>query len=138
MKTKVKKFLAAALVAIVLLSSAPLSGVADFDWSSLFATKAAAKESTEGYYTYSVSGGNAIITKCHFSVYGNIKIPSTLGGYPVTCIGDSAFYECHVNSIIIPDSITNIGDSTFCHCHSLTSITIGGGVKNIGNSVFLL
>lgn len=136
MKTKVKKFLAAVLVAIVLLSSAPLSGVADFDWGSLFATKAAAEGSTEGYYTYSVSDGNAIITKFDSSVYGDIKIPSTLGGYPVTGIGERAFYECDgLKSVTIPDSITDIGTHAFYYS-GLTSLTMGNNVKNIGSYAF--
>ncbi len=49
---------------------------------------------TEGIYTYSVSNGNVTITKCNISANGAIEIPSTLGGYPVTSIGSSAFYIC--------------------------------------------
>ncbi len=49
---------------------------------------------TEGIYTYTVSESKATITDCDNSASGDITIPSTLGGYPVTYIGDSAFNWC--------------------------------------------
>ena len=42
---------------------------------------------SEGYYTYTVSGGKATITDVSTSISGDITIPSTLGGYPITTIG---------------------------------------------------
>ena len=48
---------------------------------------------TDGYYTYSVSNGKATITKCKTYISGDITIPSTLGGCPVTSIGYKAFYN---------------------------------------------
>ena len=60
----------------------------------------------EGYYTYTVSGGEATITGCDITT-GAITIPSTLNGYPVTVIGDFAFDECtDLTSVIIGDSVT--------------------------------
>ena len=53
-----------------------------------------ARAETEGYYTYTVSNGEATITDCNTAISGDIAIPSTLGGYPVTSIGDFAFDEC--------------------------------------------
>ena len=47
-----------------------------------------------GYYTYSVSNGEATITDCDTSISGNITIPSELGIYPVTSIGNYAFSGC--------------------------------------------
>ena len=46
---------------------------------------------TSGNYTYTVSNGEATITDVKTTVSGRITIPSTLGGYPVTTIGQSAF-----------------------------------------------
>ncbi len=73
-----------------------------------------ANAETEGYYTYEVSNGEATITDVDTSISGAITIPSTLGGYPVTSIGDYAFW----------------------HCTGLTSVTIGSGVTSIGSSAF--
>ena len=84
---------------------------------------------TNGIYTYTVSNGKVTITDCSTSVSGNIVIPETLGGYPVTSIGDEAFYDCiSLTSITIPNSVTSIGDGAFLCCGSLTSVTIGNAL----------
>ena len=70
----------------------------------------AAVAATDGIYTYEVSDGEATITGCDNLVIGSITIPSTLGGYPVTSIGDWAFSDCSkLTSITISNGVTNIG-----------------------------
>ena len=92
---------------------------------------------TDGYYTYSVSNEKATITKCTTSISGDITIPSTLGGCPVTSIGSYAFRDCtSLTSITIPISITTIGWYAFSDCTSLTSIEIPNSVTSIGNYAF--
>ncbi len=92
---------------------------------------------TDGYYTYYEFNNKATITYVDRSISGDITIPSTLGGYSVTSIGDSAFYSCDsLISITIPDSVTSIGDSAFDNCDSLISITIPDSVTSIGNYAF--
>ena len=89
-----------------------------------------------GDYIYSVSNGKATITGYKISIGRSITIPSTLGGYPVTSIGSSAFYNCSLASVTIPNSVTSIGSSAFCDCCSLTSVTIPNSVTSIGSSAF--
>ncbi len=92
---------------------------------------------TSEYYTYEVIDGEVIITGCDFAISGNITIPSTIGGYPVTSIGDQAFESCvYLTSITIPEGVTSIGDNAFCLCESLTSITIPDSVTSIGDGAF--
>ena len=51
---------------------------------------------------------------------GEIRIPKTLGGYPVTSISSGAFYCCtKLTSIEIPDSIICIGENAFKGCSGL-------------------
>ena len=69
---------------------------------------------------------------------GAVTIPSTLGGKPVTSIGNYAFYiDCTgLTSVTIPDSVTSIGSSAFYGCRGLTSVTIPDSVTSIGSSAF--
>ncbi len=79
---------------------------------------------TEGDFEYSVSDSKATITKYNGSD-AELDVPSTLGGYPVTVIGDYAFNGCSsLTSITISESVTSIGRYVFIGCSSLTSITV--------------
>ena len=88
-------------------------------------------------WTYQVVNGEVSITDCPKSTIGAITIPSTLGGYPVTSIGDNAFYGCSgLTAVTIPASVTSIGDYTFFKCENLTSVTIPSNVTSIGDYAF--
>ena len=91
---------------------------------------------TEGDYTYTVAGSNATITG-YAGLGGAIVIPATLGGYPVTNIGDMAFYTyTALTSVTIPNSVTTIGTQAFQDCRALTSVTIPDSVTSIGDYAF--
>ncbi len=91
----------------------------------------------EGNYTYTVSNGKATITDFPESVSGAIEIPSTFGGYPVTIIGSSAFFNCRsLTSVVIPEGVTSIGSLAFYYCRSLTSVVIPESVTSIENGAF--
>ena len=102
----------------------------------------AATETVDGItWTYTVSGNKATLsgsssTPCiDKGTTGAITIPSTLGGNPVTGIGNYAFQNCtNLTSVTIPDSVTSIGNFAFSGCKGLTSVTIPNGVKSIGGS----
>lgn len=96
-----------------------------------------ASASNEGYYTYEVKDGTATITSCNDLISGDITIPATLGGYPVTIFDDYAFCYCsRFTSVTIPDSVTTIGNFAFSYCSRLTSVTIPDSVTSIGDSAF--
>ena len=87
--------------------------------------------------TYTTFAGKLRITDCDRAAKGELVIPDTIGGKPVTSIGNQAFYGCDsLTSIAIPDSVTSIGGEAFVNCTSLTSITIGDGVTSIQIGAF--
>ena len=103
----------------------------------LLALSVTVSAATEGYYTYEVSNGEVTITDVSSSISGDIRIPSTLGGYPVTTIGEDAFSDCtRLTSVEIGDSVTTIGEGAFYYCSRLTSVEIGDSVTTIGNFAF--
>ena len=95
-------------------------------------------------WTYIVSDDTAKIgseldgvTAIPSATTGAITIPSTLGGYRVTSIGDYAFSYCSkLTSVVIQEGVTTIGDNAFSGCSGLTSVIIPFGVTNIGKHAF--
>jgi len=105
--------------------------------SFTFVTSAATY--TSGNYTYSVNGVYATILSYNNDSYiGGIAIPETLGGYPVVVIGENAFEECSMRTVIIPDTVESIGDEAFYWCESLRSVTIPTSLTYIGYDAFML
>lgn len=87
----------------------------------------------------------------------NLDIPATVGGTPVTGIGNDAFEAKGLTALTIPSSVTSIGSDAFYNnqipavtipngitsissrafgSNLLTAITIPSGVTNIGNNAF--
>ncbi len=83
--------------------------------------------SSDGTY-YSVSKGTATDT--------DIIIPNTYNDKPVKEIASSAFYNCSLTSVEIPNSVTSIGGSAFNSCYSLTRVTIPDSVTSINVAIF--
>ncbi|MDY4184375.1 MAG: leucine-rich repeat domain-containing protein, partial [Sodaliphilus sp.] len=94
---------------------------------------------------YSVNDDNTTVTVAGYpsgcKPKGYLTIPEsvTYGGcpYPVTSIGDQAFYKClRLTSVTIPNSVTSIGEGAFRSCSGLTSVTIPNSVTSIDNEAF--
>ena len=63
---------------------------------------------------------------------GNIVIPATYKGKPVTKIGTSAFANRdNITSVIVPSSVTYIGTRAFMNCANLKSITLPSSLKTL-------
>uniref|UniRef100_A0A6C0E7I1 Leucine-rich repeat domain-containing protein n=1 Tax=viral metagenome TaxID=1070528 RepID=A0A6C0E7I1_9ZZZZ len=55
----------------------------------------------------------------------------------VLSIGDSAFSDCNLNSVTIPDTVTSISEFAFYGNYNLTTISIGNSVSSIGDDAFM-
>lgn len=95
-------------------------------------------------WTYTISngeasagGGSSSSTAIPKSTEGAITIPSSLGGCPVTSIGDCAFIGCtNLTSVMIPNSVTNIGVAAFKGSSSLSHVMFPDNLKRIGSFAF--
>ena len=87
-------------------------------------------------FDFSVTFGKVTITR-YRGIGGDVVIPDTIDGRPVTAIGDFAFDSCTgLTSITLGNSITTIGSWAFSGCTGLTSITLGNSITTIGSWAF--
>ena len=94
-------------------------------------------ENITDYLTYAINDGKVTITDCDESVIGDVVIPDTIEGYPVTAIGELAFANCFkLEGIKFPESLTEIGDSSFSTCISLEEISLPESLEAIGSNAF--
>ena len=68
--------------------------------------------------------------------FNNSGLTSIIIPNSVTTIGTKAFRNSGLTSITIPDSVTTISEGLFYLCNRLASITIGNNVTSIGLSAF--
>lgn len=64
------------------------------------------------------------------------KLKSVVIGSKVKSIGESAFFNCGITSIHIPQGVTSIPKNAFCKCESLISVYLPNGITSIGASAF--
>ncbi len=89
----------------------------------------------QAQFTFVTNNGAITITG-YTGSGGTVVIPDTINDYPVTSIGDDAFFGSGLTSVSIPDSIISIGDESFNGCMSLTNVAIPNSVTSIGESAF--
>lgn len=89
------------------------------------------------YFTYEEINDN---TEIRILAYSNDApkdaiIPKYIDGLPITEIGDFAFWEINLTSVILPSNLIKIGSNAFVK-NALTTIIIPEGVTSIGKSAF--
>ncbi len=143
----IKKILSVTLAFIMILSVVIIAPIT-------------ASAETSEIFKYSVKDGKATITGYTSEPTGDLVIPDTLDGYPVTSVGNYAFECCTgltginipngiksinwatfadcsgLKCIVIPKSVTSIDNFAFDACSGLTSVGIPSSVKSIGNCAF--
>ena len=90
----------------------------------------------QAQFTFTTNNGAITITD-YTDSGGTAMIPDTTNGYPISNIGDEAFYGCSgLINVTIPASVTGIGHGAFAFCSNLADVTIPDGVTNIGEYAF--
>ena len=118
-----KKALSILLSLVVVLATLPLTAVDAF-------------AETDGDYTYTVTNGEATVTG-YLGADTAVTVPSTLGGCPVTSIGNNAFQNnTTLTAVSFPDTLVSIGNYAFATCTALQSVVIPNSVTTLGTSVF--
>lgn len=74
-------------------------------------------------FAYTADGGEVTITE-YIGTSEHVLIPDTIDGLPVTALADKAFYEKHVTTVVVPDSVTEIGDLCFSGDNYLVSLKL--------------
>ncbi len=69
-----------------------------------------------------------------FNTTGEHTVKYTLSD--PTTIGDNAFGDSEMKSVIIPNGVTSIGENAFGACYDLESVIIPSSVTYIGNMAF--
>ena len=95
-------------------------------------------------WTYTAGGGTATLgggggAAIPTSTAGIVCVPQSLGGYPVTAIGDRAFMNCSQVTAISLGSLSRvetIGSSAFEGCTGLTGISFPRSIKRFGERSF--
>ena len=89
-------------------------------------------------FTLNLAGDSYTVTGKKSGGGGELVIPETYNGKPVTHIAQKAFYNWEeLTSVVIPDSVLSIGSYAFKGCTNLTSVTIGKSVRTIHESAFM-
>lgn len=92
---------------------------------------------SEGNYTYSIADGKATILSYFGGDSEFIIIPSTIGGYPVTTIGDgvqTVFSNNKTRGVVVfPDSVTQISKQAIYDYNVTYAFTIPNSVTSISD-----
>lgn len=85
-------------------------------------------------FQYAIEDSRATITCIVESASGDIVVPSTLGGYPVTAVGRAACKDrTNITSVSFAAGgiVTNIGASAFQGCTRMTSFAVPTALQSI-------
>ncbi|MEI8342713.1 MAG: leucine-rich repeat domain-containing protein, partial [Verrucomicrobiota bacterium] len=86
-------------------------------------------------FSYTIINNNQVTIVGYNGTGGTVNIPDKIGGFPVTKIGDAAFYNITSMSILtIPASVKNLGADAFYGCTGLTEVYFRGNAPTLGNA----
>lgn len=81
--------------------------------------------------------GNWIL-ECDDTLAGDVVLPSSYNGTPITKIYANAFEDCDlITSIVVPEGISEIQGDAFRSCSNLSYISLPDSLNTIGDAAFI-
>ncbi|MBQ7960960.1 MAG: leucine-rich repeat protein [Clostridia bacterium] len=93
-------------------------------------------DSMLNYLEYEIFDDEVVITGCDPEYNGELVIPETIEGYPVTIIDTEAFASSQITGITLPSSVYAIVEKAFEDCSQLGYVRLNEGLDYIGEDAF--
>lgn len=77
----------------------------------------------QAQFSYSTNNGSITILQ-YTGSGGDVVIPDTITGLPVTAVADNAFKSKGITSVVVPATVLYIGKAAFASCAKLLTITV--------------
>lgn len=92
---------------------------------------------TNEYAYFSINNGELTFHAALYTGSGELVIPASINGQPVTSIADYGFSNADsLVSVILPETLLHIGDYAFSSCKNLRGIYVPISVRSIGVYAF--
>ena len=89
------------------------------------------------WFTVDESGGFVSVDRADGEIKGVLALPETVDGFPVACIGASAFWnQKELVRVKIPGTVRSIKERAFFGCCSLQEVALEEGLRSIGGDAF--
>src|SRR5579859_4295935 len=83
-----------------------------------------------------VTNNGTIVISGYVGPGGDVIIPATITGLPVTRIGGGAFNRSSITGVKIPYGVISVDDQAFDSCSQLITATVPDSVVNLGVHAF--
>ena len=114
-----KRIISLFLVIVMLVTMLPIYTVSSF-------------AVTSGDFEYVVLADGTVEITDYIGIESELEIPLKIDGYVVTSIGNRAFYDDDVLTVVlIPSNVKSIGLSAFDNCSFLTKVILEEGLRTI-------
>ena len=137
-----KRKLVCFITVMTMLALVPIGNCLGFELpepiQQIFSTKSSASFYYEGIYTFDIKDDNtATIIRCDSEASGDLVLPDSYDGHPITTIYYNAFGKCeNLTSVTIGNNVTEIHSFAFENCTGLTKVVIGSSVSRLGIGAF--
>ena len=91
---------------------------------------------SDGVFMYTYNNDDSWSLYSYLGEGGDITLPESYGGLPVTGICEECFIQKGLTSVTVPEGYTSIGNYAFYGCESLKSVSFPRTIGSIGMGAF--